>query len=329
MQITILTESELRKSVQLNHEAIAAVEEGFTALAEGRATIPPIVRVDVHEHNGEVDIKTAYVQDLDYFAIKIASGYFDNPQLGLPTGSGMMVLINAKIGVPEAVLLDNGYLTNVRTGAAGAIAAKYLAPDNVETVGVIGSGVQARYQMRAVKLVREFKRLMIYGIDEAGVEAYVEEMKGELGVEVMPSETAEELVQECDLVVTTTPSKDPIVLADWLHEGLHITCMGSDSEDKQEIEAKVMSNVDQLVCDKKSQCFRLGELHHALEGGVIKEDDEIYELGELTSGKIVGRSAHEEITLCDLTGVGVQDTAIALLAYTKAKELGFGFQTES
>lgn len=329
MQITILTETELRKCVQLNEEAIEAVEGGFTALAEGRATIPPIVRVDVHEHNGEVDIKTAYIQGLDYFAIKIASGFFDNRLLGLPTGSGMMVLMNAKIGVPEALLLDNGYLTDVRTGAAGAIAAKYLAPKNVETAGVIGSGMQARYQMRAVKLMRDFKRLMIYGIDANGVDDYVGEMSSELGVEVVPSETAEELVRECDVVVTTTPSKDPIVLVDWLHEGLHITCMGSDSEHKQEIEAKVISSVDKLVCDKKSQCFRLGELHHALEAGLINEDDEIYELGELTSGKISGRSRPEEITLCDLTGVGVQDTAIALLAYTKAKELGFGFQIES
>ncbi len=240
-----------------------------------------------------------------------------------------MVLMNAKIGVPEVILLDNGFLTNVRTGAAGAVAAKYLARENLDTVGVIGSGVQARYQIRAVKLMRDFQKLMVYGIDSAGVDAYAEEMRGELGIEVVVCETAETLVRECDLVVTTTPSKEPFLLADWLHPGLHITCMGSDSEDKQEIEAAVMPKVDKLICDKKSQCFRLGELHHALEAGLINEDDEIFELGELTSGKVSGRSSPEEITLCDLTGVGVQDTAIALLAYTKAKELGFGFQIES
>lgn len=329
MQITILTESELRKCVQLDHQAIEAVEGGFTALAEGRATIPPIVRVDVHEHNGEVDIKTAYIQDLDYFAIKIASGYFDNPLLGLPTGSGMMVLMNAKIGVPEVVLLDNGFLTNVRTGAAGGIAAKYLAPKNLDTVGVFGSGVQARYQIRAVKLVRDFQKLMIFGIDEVGVATYVEEMQGELDIDVVVADSPETLVRECDLVVTTTPSKEPFVFSDWLHPGLHITSMGSDSEDKQEIDAKVLSNVDRLVCDKKSQCFRLGELHHALEAGLINQDDEIFELGELTSGKVLGRSSREEITLCDLTGVGVQDTAIALLAYDQARNKGFGFQVES
>lgn len=329
MQITILTESELRKCVQLDHAAIEAVEGGFTALAEGRATIPSIVRVDVHEHKGEVDIKTAYIQGLDYFAIKIASGYFDNPLLGLPTGSGMMVLMNAKIGVPEVVLLDNGFLTNVRTGAAGAIAAKYLAPKKLDTVGVFGSGVQARYQIRAVKLVRDFRKLMIFGIDKAGIATYKEEMQGELEMEVVVADSAEILVRECDLVVTTTPSKEPFVFSDWLHPGLHITSMGSDSEDKQEIDAKVLSDVDRLVCDKKSQCFRLGEIHHALEAGLIGEEDEIFELGELTSGKVAGRSSPDEITLCDLTGVGVQDTAIALLAYDQARKKGFGFQVES
>jgi ornithine cyclodeaminase len=313
----------------LDHASIEAVEGGFTALAEGRATIPPIVRVDVHEHKGEVDIKTAYIQGLDYFAIKVASGYFDNPRLGLPTGSGMMLLMNAKIGVPEVVLLDNGFLTNVRTGAAGAIAAKYLAPKNLDTVGVFGSGVQARYQIRAVKLVRDFQKLMIFGIDTPGVATYVEEMQSDLEVQVEVADSPESLVRECDLVVTTTPSKEPFIQADWLHPGLHITSMGSDSEEKQEIEAKVMPRVDRLVCDKKSQCFRLGELHHALEAGLISEDDEIFELGELTSGKVSGRSSPDEITLCDLTGVGIQDTAIALLAYEQAMEQGFGFQVES
>lgn len=329
MQITILTETELRKCVQLDLKAVEAVEGGFTALAEGRATIPPIVRVDVHDYNGEVDVKTAYIQGLDHFAIKIASGFFDNRLLGLPTGSGMMVLINAKIGVPEAVLLDNGYLTDVRTAAAGAIAAKYLAPRKLGSVGVVGSGMQARYQVRAVKLVREFNTLHVYGLDQESVNAYAQEIGTELGIEVIPTNTPEELVRQSDLVITATPSKEPIVHSEWLHPGLHITCMGSDSEDKQEIEAGVFSVVDRVVCDKKSQCFRLGELHHGLLAGVIKEDDQIDELGDLTSGKVEGRSSPEEISICDLTGVGVQDTAIALLAYQRAREMGLGFQIES
>jgi ornithine cyclodeaminase len=284
--------------------------------------------VDVHEHNGEVDIKTAYIQGLDYFAIKIASGFFDNAQFGLPTGSGMMVLMNAKIGVPEVILLDNGFLTNVRTGAAGAVAAKYLAKKNLDSVGVIGSGVQARFQIHAVKLMRDFQKLMVYGIDSAGVDAYAEEMRGELGIEVVVCETPETLVRECDLVVTTTPSKEPFVLSDWLHPGLHITCMGSDSEEKQEIHADAFVHVDRIVCDVKSQCFRLGELHHALEGGFLSEEKSVIELGELTSGRKPGRQNSSEITICDLTGVGVQDTQIARYAYQRAVNQNLGLKVD-
>jgi len=326
MTITILREAEIRECVNLGEEAFSAVADGFTNLAAGRVTLPPIVRVDVPEHKGEVDIKTAYIHGLDGFAIKIASGFFENYRLGLPTGSGMMVLVSAKTGVPQAVLLDNGYLTDVRTGAAGALAARYLARKGIETAGVIGSGMQARYQMRALKQVRDFRRLMVYGIIPEEVERYAAEMGPELGVEVVVADGAESVVRNSDVVVTCTPSREPYLRAEWLHPGLHITAMGADSEHKQELFAAALGRADVLACDRKSQCFRLGELHHGLEEGVISEDSPIVELGELTSGQHPGRTADEQITICDLTGVGVQDTAIALLAYQKAMERGMGLQ---
>ena len=326
MEITILTETEIRSCVDLNEEAISAVADGFTSLADGEVTLPPIVRVDVPEHKGEVDIKTAYIRGLDSFAIKIAAGFFENYRLGLPTGSGMMVLVSAKTGRPEAVLLDNGYLTDVRTGAAGALAARYLARKRIDTAGVIGSGAQARYQMMALKQVRDFRRLMIYGIIPDQVEQYAVEMAPVLGVEIVKAEDAEAVLRGSDVVVTCTPSHEPYVKAEWLHPGLHITAMGADSEEKQELHADVLGRADLLVCDRKSQCFRLGELHHGLEEGIISQDDPIIELGELTSGREPGRRSDEEITVCDLTGVGVQDTAIALLACRKAMEKNLGLR---
>jgi ectoine utilization protein EutC len=328
MEITILTEAEIRDCVALDHKAISAVAEGFTRLAAGEATLPPILRVDIPEHKGEVDVKTAYVHGLDSFAIKIASGFFDNYRLGLPTGSGMMVVMSAKTGRPEAVLLDNGYLTDVRTGAAGALAARHLARKEIETAGVIGSGMQARYQMVALRQVRDFERLIVYGIIPEQVERYAVEMGPALGVEVIQAENAETVVRNSDVVVTCTPSREPYLKAEWLHPGLHITAMGSDSEEKQELHADALGRADRLVCDRKSQCFRLGELHHGLEEGVISRDDDIAELGELTSGRKPGRRSDEEITICDLTGVGVQDTAIALLAYRKAMEKGMGLSIQ-
>jgi ornithine cyclodeaminase len=327
MKVTILTEEELRQCVGMDEDSIVAVSEGFTRLAQGEATVPPILRIDVPENNGEVDVKAAYVHGLDSFAIKVAAGFFNNRELGLPTGSGLMMLISAQTGFPEALLLDNGYLTDVRTGIAGAIAARHLAREEIEVAGVIGAGMQARYQMRGLKLVRNFKRLLIYSVIPEEVEVYLDEMSEELGVEVAVAADYEEVITHSDVVVTTTPANEPYLRAEWLHPGLHITCMGSDSEHKQELHADVFGRVDRTVCDRKSQSFRLGELHHALEAGVISEVSEITELGEITAGLKPGRESESEITVCDLTGVGVQDTAIARLAYLRAleKELGTAF----
>jgi ornithine cyclodeaminase len=330
MKITILTESEIRKCISINEEVLAVVEDAFTRLADGKANMPPIMRVDVPENNGEVDIKSAYLPGLDSFAVKMSSGFFDNYKLGLPSLGGMMILLSAKIGFPEALLLDNGYLTDVRTGAAGAIAAKYLAREQIETVGVLGAGAQARYQIRALKLVRNFKRLLIYSKTSERVEQYVAEMSKELGVDIEKMDNPATVVRDSDVIITTTPAKAPIIQAGWLHPGLHITAMGSDAEEKQELAADAVGRANVLVCDRKSQAFRLGELHHARDAGVISEDDErIIELGDLTSGRKSGRQNDEQITIADLTGTGAQDTAIALLAYQKAKEAGLGMQIES
>lgn len=326
MGITILTENDLRQCLQMDESALDAISEGFSQLAVGTVDVPPIMRVDIEEHHGEVDVKTAYIAGKDSFAIKIASGFHENRLKGLPTGSGMMVLISAETGVPMAVLLDNGYLTEVRTGIAGAVAAEHLARENVETAGVIGSGSQARYQMEALKLVRDYQRILVYGIIPGEVEQYVEEMANKLSVEVIQADHAEMVVRESEIVVTATPSQQPYLEADWLHPGLHITCMGSDAEHKQEIFTDVFAQADLVVCDRKSQVFRLGELHHAKDAGIITSEDQVIELGELTSGKHPGRQDDSQITICDLTGVGVQDTQIARLAYAAASREDLGFQ---
>jgi len=329
MNITILTESEIRQCVQTNLEALAVVEDAFTRLADGKANMPPIMRVEVPENNGEVDIKSAYLQGLDSFAVKMSSGFFDNYKLGLPSLGGLMILLSAKIGFPQALLLDNGSLTDVRTGAAGAVAAKYLAPKNIETAGVIGAGAQARYQVRALKLVRNFTKLLVYSRTPERANQYVDEMTAELGIEVESVASPESVVRRSEVVITTTPAKSPIIRADWLHSGLHITAMGSDAEEKQELHADVFGRTDLIICDRKSQAFRLGELHHARDAGVITEaDDNIIELGEFCAGRHPGRQRDEQITVADLTGTGVQDTAIALLAYQKAQEAGLGMQIE-
>ena len=321
--ILILTEADLRECVTIDLDALSVVEKAFVGMATGAAIVPPAMGIDVPEYQGEVHVKSAYVRGLDSFAVKIASGFYRNTDKGLSTGSGLMVLLNAATGFPQAVLFDNAYLTELRTGLAGALAAKYLARDNLETIGVVGAGSQGRYQVRSLRLIRDFKRLVVYDTNAESVANYVADMSRELGIEVVPAADVAEVVRSADLVITATPSRTPFLSADWLHAGLHITALGSDGPEKRELEPEVLSRVDKVVCDRRSQCAGLGELHHALDAGLISEE-ETFELGDIAAGDKPGRINDDETTLCDLTGVGVQDTAIALLAYERALEKGLG-----
>jgi ectoine utilization protein EutC len=328
MTIRIVTEKELRQCVEMDNESLEAVEASFVSLSKGEATVPPIMRIPVPERTGEVDVKSAHIHGLESLTVKIASGFYENLQRGLPSSSGLMVVVSAETGLVRSILLDNGYLTDVRTGLAGAIAAKYLAKASIGTAGVIGSGAQARYQMRALKLVRDYRRLLVYGIVPEQVDRYVSEVSSALSVEVVKARSAEEVVRNSDVVVTATPSRTAYLRPEWLHPGLHITAMGADGEEKQELFPEVLARADRLACDRKSQCLRLGELHHGIEAKLIAEDTPLTELGEIIAGRKPGRESDQQITVCDLTGVGVQDTAIALLAYRKAVERGLGINVE-
>lgn len=328
MPVLVLTEKELRGCVSMDEDALNQVESAFTWLAEGKVEMPPIMHIEVGV-GSDIDIKSACVEGLDAFAVKIASGFFGNPKLGLPSSSAMMVLMSATTGFCETVLLDNGYLTDLRTGLAGAVAARHLAPQTVETVGVVGAGVQARYQIESLRLVRDFERLLVIGRSQERAAAYREEMQLRLGIEVRIADSLEELVHESQVVVTTTQSKQPLIRADWLHPGLHITAMGSDLPGKQELDAAVLGAADLVVCDRRSQCFVGGELQHALALGVLSEDSDIVELGDITGGRVAGRRESSEVTVCDLTGTGVQDTAIALVARNNAIEKGMGVAIEN
>lgn len=321
--IVVLTEAEIRSLVAMDADALHAIEEAFVRLAEGRADVPPIVGLFVPERRGEIDVKAAYVHGLPSLAVKIASGFFDNALLGLPNSSGLMIVLSTRTGMPQAVLLDNGYLTEVRTGLAGAVAAKHLAPASVATVGIIGAGTQGRYQARALQLVRSFERVLVHDHSPDSARTYADEMTRVLGVRVEPAD-AERVVRESQLVVTCTPSHTPVVKADWLHAGLHITAMGGDTAEKQELEAAVVARASQIACDLRRQAVERGELRHAIEAGAIPPDAPIIELGELASGRRPGRRHEDDITVCALTGVGVQDTAIALLAHARAEARGLG-----
>ena len=321
--IFVLTERDLRACVHLNREAVDVVEQAFRARAGGKVVMPPILSMDIPDAHGEVDVKTAYIPGFDGFAIKVSPGFFDNPKIGLPSLNGLMILFSAKTGLVDALLLDNGYLTDVRTAAAGAVAVRHLAPREIRVAGVMGTGVQARLQIEAAHLVRPFSKVLVWGRDAGKAKACARDIGAAIKVEATVIDDPAALVRESQLVVTTTPAREPILKAAWLHPGLHVTAMGSDQAGKNEIDPAALAAADLFVCDRVSQSAKVGELRSAHEAGYLVGIDPA-ELGEVIAGVKPGRRSEQDITICDLTGTGAQDTAIATYALAAARKAGSG-----
>ena len=307
----ILHHEQIKKLVSLNENLIPIIENAFVSLSEGKATTPPIMRLDIPEFHGEADVKTAYIKGLDSFAIKIALGFFNNPSIGLPSSNGLMILFDSKTGALKAVLLDQGYLTDIRTAIAGAIASKHLANLEVSNVGIIGVGMQAQLQLQALMLVRKPTNAFIWGRNKGKTSIYIDAMKNKLNINFHQCLNIEELCEKCEIIITTTPSKEPLIKDEWLEKGMHITAMGSDAEHKNELDPRIIKSCNLYVPDKQSQTNVLGELHHAIKKEIVDKNKKFKELGEIIKNPNLGRQTKNDITVCDLTGTGVQDTAIA------------------
>lgn len=325
--IRVLTETELREAVGLGLDELDAVEAVYPLITSGAGSMPPIMRIDVPENNGEIDIKSAYLPGYSGIAVKVSAGFFDNPDKGLPSLGGLMMVLDSGTGVPQSALFDNGYLTDLRTGLAGAVAARHLAPGGASTAGILGAGVQARYQLEALTLVRPIDRALVWARRQQQARAFAEEMTGKLGIDVEPTETIEAVVADCDVVITTTPATGPLVDDTMLRPGIHITAVGSDAETKQEIAAETVAAADGLFCDSIAQSMRLGELKAAVAAGF--DPEQAVELGSVISGEHPGRSGDDMITVCDLSGTGAQDTAIASLAVERCIRSGVGVAIET
>lgn len=311
----ILTEASLRARVPLDAAALDVVEDAFRRLARGGVVMPPVLSMHLPQVNGEVDVKTAYVPGLAGFAVKISPGFFDNPARGLPSTSGLMVLLDAQTGRVRAVLMDNGYLTDLRTAAAGGIAARHLSRPDAGRAAIFGAGVQARLQLAALRLVRPIRRAVIWARDPARAQALAE-AASDPDCTVTATADPAEAAGFADIIVTTTPATRPILRADWLRSGQHITAMGSDQPGKAELEPACLSRADVYVADSLEQTRLMGELRAAPR---LHARDHP-ELGQIIAGQRAGRTGADQITLCDLTGTGVQDTAIAthaLAAFSK------------
>jgi len=289
--------------------AIAAIEAGFKAYSAGEVTVPPVGHLEFKHPPGEVHIKYGYRHGDSLFVVKIASGFYDNPTHGLSSGSGVMLVFSARTGFPEAMLLDEGYLTDVRTAAAGAVAARYLAPRQVNAIGVIGAGLQARMQLDFLRHVVACRKAIVWARDPSKAAAFAVP-----GFNIEAADSTADLAARCNLIITTTPSRTPLLAASAVRPGTHITAVGADSPGKQELDALLFARADIRVVDSRVQCFQFGEAAHSLR---IQPElrDSFVELGEIVADSSLGRRNDEQISVCDLTGVAIQDVEIAKVAY--------------
>lgn len=297
-------------------ELIQIIEEGFIRYSKGDVVVPPVGHLPFIKPPGDLHIKYGYIKEDDYYVIKLASGFYDNPKIGLSSSNGLMLVFSQKTGELLSILLDEGYLTDIRTALAGSVVAKYLAPHRVNKIGIVGTGIQARLQLRFLRSVIDCREVIVWGRSEENLNDYKKDSMLS-GFSITTTKNITELARQCNYIVTTTPSKEPLLLTKDIQPGTHITAMGADTPGKQELEASLFGKASIIVADSKSQCIDHGDTFYPIHEKVINKN-QIVELGTLISTK-QKRATDTEITIADLTGVAIQDIQIAKYVYLKTK----------
>jgi len=293
----------------------AAIKDGFKAYSEGRVTVPPVGHLSFENPPGDCHIKYGMIENDDIFVIKVASGFYKNPETyGISSSQSTVMVFNAKNGLPVCILEDAGYLTDLRTAIAGAIAAEYLSPRNVKAIGILGTGIQARLQAELLNAVTPCKIIWVWGRNADNQKIYQRDMQAK-GYTVHLAATPQEVAAKCNLIVTTTPSEKALLQASDIHPGTHVTAVGADTPGKQEIDAAFFAKAHICAVDSKSQCLHHGDSSFAINAGLI-DADKLIELGQIIANPKLGRSSEDQITIIDLTGVAVQDIQIAKAVMT-------------
>ena len=287
--------------------AISAVERGFRALGTGAATLPDPLVLELREQQAEVHVKGAHLRGGRHIVLKLATGFYRNHARGLPSGDGMFLLLDAETGRPDILLEEHGHLTDFRTAAAVALTLRYLAPKDATQALLVGAGALARLTARAMVAEMPLERLTLW--NRTPERALAKELAPLVQTRVAPA--LEYAVRDHAVIVTATASTTPLVKAAWVAPGMHITSVGTGSPEKVELEPNVLLKADKLIADRLSQTERYGNLHHAIAAGVVTRERVYGELADLAAGRLAGRERASEITVADLTGVGVQDAAIA------------------
>lgn len=294
-KVRILGRAEVEAALQMA-SCIDAVQTAFVAYSAGEAELPAVIHLDIPEASGEIHVKAGHLHGAPVYAVKMASGFYATDP---PAIDGMVVVFDAANGAPVALLLDGGYLTDLRTGAAGGVAARWLAPEHVDRVAVIGTGIQARRQVEALRVIHPAPfDVVVWGRDPARTDAAAADLGGSRAA------TVEQAVTGAGVVITCTASRVPLVDAAWIEPGAHVTAVGSDGAGKRELDPELLRRADVLAVDSLEQCRALGELQHAPD-----QATRAIEIGALVAqGR---RREPGQLTVADLTGVGVQDVAAA------------------
>ena len=309
----LLTRNDVTQLLSLD-ECIEAVEQAFRIQRASKTTI-----AGLSVSNGGFHIKAATLElDRHYFAAKVNANFPSNRvREGLPTIQGMIALCDAVNGYPLA-LMDSIEITMLRTGAASAVAAKYLARSNSRIVTIVGCGTQGRVQLRALARVCKPELIYVFDIDTTRAEQMAAEVEAELRIEIeVISGSPEDAIRASDICVTCTPSKQTLVRKEWVKPGTFLAAVGADSEDKQEIDPQLMAS-SKVVVDVLDQCAAIGDLHHAITRGLMLKSDIHSELGDVVTNRIAGRENEDEIIVFDSTGTALEDVAAAVRVYRKA-----------
>jgi len=295
---------------------LKAIEQGFIAYSRGETVVPPIASLHFENPPGDCHIKYGYAKKNNYYVVKIASGFHDNPNVGLPSGNGLMLLFDKNTGELVSILLDEGYLTDVRTAMAGCISANYLAPKHISYVGIIGTGTQAYYQLKFLEFGTKCRRAMIWGRNEAKAKK-LREHPDLHGWHIEVAHSIQELATACQLIVLTTSSSKPLLFAHQIQPGTHITALGTDDFGKQELDPAIFAKADKIIVDSRSQCMQFGDVSYALRQNLIQKQ-QLIELGEVLENRALGRTSETDITVADLTGVAIQDLQIATTVFEQS-----------
>ncbi|MGK9230399.1 ornithine cyclodeaminase family protein [Inquilinus limosus] len=297
------------ESVMPQIDPIEVVEQAFLAYSRGQVVVPPVGELLFAEPPGEMHVKYGAVAGDDVFAVKIATGFYRNPALGLPPFDGVVLVFSARTGRLEAILLDEGLLTNLRTAAAGAVAARHLAPPHIRCIGICGSGTQARLQAELLRSVTTCRDVLVWARDGEKAARCAEDLAA-LGFRAERAASVATLAAASDLIVTTTAATEPYLLAGHVRPGTHVTAIGSDTPAKTELAPALLGRADIVVADSLPQTLERGEIHHAVAAGALSPD-RVVEIGAIIADPARGRTAPEQITIADLTGVAAQDIFLA------------------